>query len=435
MIAATGIVRTLREAGYSAYLVGGCVRDLLLHREPKDYDIATSARPELVLALFPEARYVGAKFGVVIVPRGDELVEVATYRSEHSYRDGRRPEEIRFETSPEADVQRRDFTINGLLMDPDTREVLDLVGGQRDLAAGVIRAIGDARVRFAEDHLRLLRAVRFAARLGFAIERETWAALRDAAPMITKIAAERNREELNRILIEGHARRGVEMLRDAGLLHELLVEVEAMQGVPQPPEYHPEGDVWTHVMLMLELFDALPDEARTVTLAWGVLLHDIAKPVTMTVSDRIRFNGHAEVGATMARGMLSRLRFPLDEMERIEALVADHMKFKDVRQMRESTLKRFLREAHSGELLELHRIDCTSSHGLLDNWEFVREKLALLGEQALRPERLLTGRDLMTMGVEAGPRLGELLRRLEDEQLEGRVNTRDEAMAWVKAQA
>jgi len=418
-------VRELWSHGYVAYLVGGCVRDRLLGTPPKDYDINTVATPQQLLALFPHAQTVGAHFGVVLLTRGKDIhVEVATFRSEGAYSDGRRPDEVRFETDPALDAQRRDFTINGLMEDPLSGEVLDYVGGRADLERRLIRAIGDPEKRFEEDHLRMLRAVRFAARLNFAIEPSTAEAIRRQASSIVKISAERIREELVRILTEGGARRGLELLDECGLLMHVLPEVKAFQGVPQPPEFHPEGDVWTHVLSML---DGLREPSPA--LALGVLLHDVGKPPTFRVAERIRFDGHAEVGAEMTKQRLSQMRFSSEETEHVTALVANHMKFKDVRQMRLSTLKRFLRLPRFEEHLELHRLDCLASNGYTDSYEFVRAKLAELDREELRPPRLMSGRDLIEAGYKPGPHFARALEAVETAQLEGQIHSRAEAVA------
>ena len=355
---AKAIVSTLRQAGYQAYLVGGCVRDLLLGCHPKDFDVSTDAPPHRLLELFPKSGQVGAHFGVVLVRDGGHHVEVATFRSEHDYADGRRPSNVHFETDPRQDVLRRDFTINGLMMDIESRAVLDYVGGRTDLDARLIRAIGDPDLRFREDHLRLLRAVRFAARFGFEMEAATLAAIRRNHALIRKVSAERIREELTRILIEGSARRGFELLDATGLLDDLLPEIAAMKGVEQPPEFHPEGDVWVHTLLLLENL-----RRPSPTLAWGALLHDVGKPGTFRLAERIRFDGHVDKGVELAHRILGRLRFSHDDTEQIESLIANHMRFKDVRQMKESTLKRFLRLPRFEEHLELHRLDCMAAHG------------------------------------------------------------------------
>ena len=424
---AAEIVDRLKARGHPAYLVGGCVRDLLLGREPKDYDVATAARPDEVVCLFPNARLVGAHFGVVVVSSGSDCVEVATFRSDHAYLDGRRPVAVEFETEPRQDVVRRDFSINGLLMDPASGEVLDFVGGRRDIDARLIRAIGDPGIRFDEDHLRMLRAIRFAARLGFEIEPDTFEAIRRLHEKIRLVSAERIRDELARILTEGGARRGFELLNASGLLPEILPEVTAMKGVEQPPEFHPEGDVWTHTLMMLEGL-----RSPSLTLALGVLLHDVGKPSTFRVADRIRFDEHAEVGARMAVQILGRLRFSNQEIRQVEALVANHLRFKDVKKMRDSTLKRFLRKEGFEEHLELHRLDCVMSHRLLGNYEFVARKLEELPREALKPPRLVTGHDLIAAGYEPGPAFARMLAAVEDAQLEGQVRTAEEAMSLVR---
>jgi poly(A) polymerase len=424
------IVKNLRTAGHQAYLVGGCVRDLLLGIDPKDYDVATGARPDEVLRLYPEAIQVGAHFGVVLIREGNVSVEVATFRSDHEYLDGRRPAEVRFETDPRQDVIRRDFTINALLMDPETGEILDFVDGRRDLETGVVRAIGDPEIRFREDHLRMLRAVRFAARLGFAIEGNTIAAIRKLHGFIRTVSAERIRDELIRILTEGGARRGFELLDESGLLVEILPEIAAMKGVEQPPEYHPEGDVWIHTLIMLDgLGKCSP------TLALGVLLHDVGKPPTFRVAERIRFDGHVEAGVELTRNIMTRLRFSHDEIEQVEALVANHMKFGHVHQMRDSTLKRFFRLPQFEEHLELHRLDCESSHRMLDNYEYAKEKREEFGREQIAPPRLLTGKDLIEAGYQPGPEFGRILNAVEDAQLEGRVQTKDEALQLAREMA
>lgn len=421
------IIGELRARGHRALLVGGCVRDLLLKRQPKDWDVATSAAPDEVAALLPGSELVGAHFGVVLVKRDGGVVEVATFRRDHDYRDGRHPSGVTFETDPREDVLRRDFTINALLMDPADGRVLDYAGGQQDLRDGVIRTVGEARRRFAEDHLRMLRAIRFAARLGFRIEAGTMAAIRKLADKIQTVSAERIRDELIRILTEGGARRGFELLDESGLLDRILPEVAAMKGVPQPSEYHPEGDVWTHTLIMLGLLDK-----PTVTLALGVLLHDVAKPPTFCVADRIRFDGHAELGARMAAGIMARLRFSAAEIETVRALVAGHMRFSDVRSMKESTLKRFLRTEDFEQHLELHRIDCASSHRQLDNWEYARRKLEQAPPEQLRPPRLITGEDLIARGYRPGPLFREILEAVETAQLEGRLATTGDALRFVR---
>jgi putative nucleotidyltransferase with HDIG domain len=425
---AAEVVLRLKSEGWQAFLAGGSVRDRLLGGEPQDYDVATDARPERVVSLFPGAQLVGAHFGVVLVRRPGAEVEVATFRSDHAYLDGRRPLAVEFETDPRQDVLRRDFTINGLLMNPATGEVLDFVGGRDDLARRLVRAIGDPETRFAEDHLRMLRAVRFAARLGFEIEPGTFDAIRRLHARIRVISAERVRDELIRILIEGGARRGFELLEASGLLAEILPEIAATKGVQQPPEFHPEGDVWTHTLMMLEGM-----RAPTVTLAVAVLLHDVGKPPTFRMADRIRFDEHAEVGAQMACQIMQRLRFSNDDIRHVEAMIANHLRFKDVTRMRESTLKRFMRMDRFEEHLELHRLDCEMSHRLLGNYEFVRRKLDEAPKEVLRPKPLLTGHDLIAAGYRPGPAFGRILQAVEDAQLESGIHSLEEGMALVRA--
>lgn len=424
---ARSIVTRLTSRGHAAFLVGGCVRDLLLGRKPADFDVATSARPQELLALFPHAGQVGAHFGVVLVREDGAQVEVATFRSDLEYRDGRHPDGVRFESDPREDVRRRDFTINALLLDPVTDEVLDFTGGRADLAAGVIRAIGDPATRIREDHLRLMRAVRFAARFRFEIEPVTLAAIRDMAAKVCDVAAERLRDEISRILTEGGPRYGFELLDRTGLLHEVLPEVEKMKGVEQPPEFHPEGDVWTHTLIML---DGLREPS--IELALGVLLHDIGKPDTFRVAERIRFDGHVEKGVEIAQRILRRLKYPNGVIDAVETLIANHMKFKDAPHMRESRLKRFMRMPEFEEHMELHRLDCTSSHGSLDNYDFIREKQARTPVEDLKPAPLITGRDLIAEGFKPGPMFGKVLSEIEDGQLEGRIRTREEALAIVR---
>jgi len=462
-IAAFHIVRTLRSSGHQAYFAGGCVRDLLLGLAPKDYDVATSATPDQVVSLFPKTFAVGAHFGVILVctPSGDEkdiAVEVATFRNDGAYSDGRRPDAVKFSTDPREDVLRRDFTINGMLLDPVKFEetgdlhasVLDFVGGRRDLENKLVRAIGEPALRYTEDKLRLLRAVRFAARLNFTLD-ET--AIRELAPQITQVSAERIRDELTRILTEGGARRGFELLDSLGLLARILPEAVRMHGVAQPPQYHPEGDVWTHTMLLLEKLPVesssserspIREASRTArsaspTLAWGALLHDIGKPATYQPpnpaipGDRIRFNGHVEVGVRITEEICARLRFSNDETAQIVALVKNHMRFGDIREMRASTLKRFLRLPHFEEHLALHRLDVTSAHGDLSLYEIAKAAYEAEPAPDLRPAPLLTGRDLIAAGYPPSPQFKPMLAFAEDAQLEGSVQTRDEALSLVQS--
>jgi poly(A) polymerase len=431
---ANSICETLFRNGHQALLVGGCVRDLLMGHEAADYDVTTDATPERVLSLFPEGIGVGAQFGVVLVPRDGLKVEVATFRSDVGYSDGRHPDRVVYSTTPQEDVQRRDFTINGLLMRHDTGEVLDFVGGRADLKAGVLHAIGEPSRRFSEDKLRMLRGVRFAARFGFSLESATLAAICQHASEIGQVSSERIRDELTKLLTEGAARRGFELLEDTGLLRQLLPEIAAMKGVDQPPQFHPEGDVWIHTRIMLEQLPAL----CVPTLAWGVLLHDVGKPPTFKsaeeTGDRIRFDGHVDVGVRMAEEICRRLRFSNEDTEQIIALVANHMRFKDVEQMRSSTLKRFVRLARFDEHLELHRLDCLSSHRNLESYGFVQRFLAETPPEQVQPPRLLTGDDLQEMGYIPGPLFTEILRAVEDAQLEGRVQSKAGAVDYVRTQ-
>jgi len=430
---ANSICDTLLRHGYQAFLVGGCVRDILLRRDPTDFDVATDASPDQVMQLFPDSLAVGARFGVVLVVRDSLKVEVATFRHDLGYSDGRHPDQVIFTSIAQQDVARRDFTINGLLMRHDSGEVLDFVNGQADLRAGLIRAIGEPQRRFDEDKLRMLRAVRFAARFNFAIEPTTLAAIQRNASAIHSVSAERIHEELSKLLTEGSARRGFELLDETGLMEEVLPEVAAFKGVPQPPEFHPEGDVWIHTRLMLERLPA----GVSRNLAWGVLLHDVGKPPTFrpasVTRDRIRFDGHAEIGVTLTGEICRRLKFSNDDTEQIQALVANHMKFKDVSQMRPSTLKRFVRLPRFDEHLELHRLDCLSSHGNLDAYLSVLDFVRETPPEQVKPPRLLTGDDLSAMGYVPGPEFRTILAAVEDAQLEGTLGSANEARAFVSA--
>jgi poly(A) polymerase len=452
----TTIVQTLRQQGFQAYLVGGCVRDLLLGRRPKDYDVATNATPEQVMTIFPETYAVGAQFGVVLVPVPEapperdvasnvstensdcvdagasthtRAVEVATFRSDIGYSDGRRPDEVRFSQDPREDVARRDFTINGMLLDPVSGEVLDFVGGRKDLEDKIVRAIGDPERRFAEDKLRMLRAVRFAARFEYAIEPGTFAAIQKLAGEIRVVSRERVRDELTRMLTEGHARRAFLLLDESGLLPEVLPEISAMKGVQQPPQFHPEGDVFVHTLLLL---DNLPHPCPPA-LAWGALLHDVGKPPTFRVApDRIRFDGHVDVGVKMAEEICRRLRFSGGDTEQVLALVDNHMRFGQTTRMSESTLKRFLRMPHFDQHLALHRADSLASHGKLSTYEFVKEKLAAIPPEKMRPVSLVSGDDLIAAGHIPGPKFREILEAVEDAQLEGRLASKESALEFVR---
>ena len=445
--AAREIVATLRAAGHQAYFAGGCVRDLLLGVEAKDFDVATSATPDAVMGSFKKTYAVGAHFGVVLVctPDGDGgeiATEVATFRHDGAYSDGRRPDAVRFSTDAREDVLRRDFTINGMLLDPVRFEetgdaaaaVLDYVGGREDLTGRVVRAIGDPALRFAEDKLRMLRGVRFAARLGFEMEPRTMAAMRAAAGEIGQVSCERIRDELTLMLTEGRARRAFELLDATGLLAQVLPEAVKMHGVEQPPQFHPEGDVWVHTMLLLEKLKA----GVSPTLGWAALLHDIGKPATFRApdpkkaGDRIRFDGHVEVGVRMAETILGRLRFSNEDTEQIVALVKNHMRFGDVLQMRESTLKRFLRLPRFEEHLALHWMDCMSAHGDLRLYDFAKERYEAAPVEEMRPKLLVTGRDLIAAGYRPGPEFKRMLEVAEDAQLEGSVRTTGEGMVAVR---
>jgi poly(A) polymerase len=424
---ARAIVHTLRDHGFTAYLAGGCVRDKLLGVEPKDFDVATSARATDVQRLFDRTMPVGAQFGVVLVMRNGHAIEVATFRSDGVYLDGRHPVSVRFSDARE-DALRRDFTINGMFYDPVTEQVIDYVGGREDLAARVIRAIGDPHARFAEDRLRMLRAVRLAARLHFTITPETCAAIQELAPTIVDIAWERIGDEIVKILSEGGARRAFSLLSELGLLRAILPEIEAMRGVEQSPDFHPEGDVFVHTLLLLDKLDQ-PSE----TLALGALLHDVAKPLCQArKGERVTFYGHCEKGAEMAIAICQRLKRSRTTWERVAYLVKNHLRLLHAQAMRPATLKRFLREDGIEELLELARIDALSSSGDLRPYEFCRRQLAELGPAQIAPPRLLTGHDLIQLGLSPGPRFKEILNAVEDAQLEGRLLTREDALAWVQ---
>ena len=424
---ATGIVGRLRDAGYEAYLAGGCVRDQLLGREPVDFDVATSAPPDVVQRLFPRTVPVGAQFGVILVVEQGIPFEVATFRSDDAYVDGRRPTRVHFGSARE-DALRRDFTINALFLDPLTDDVVDFVTGQADLAAGIIRAIGDPSARIAEDRLRMLRAVRLAARLGFTIESATRAAIVAGAPTLPDIAAERIGDEIVKILTEGAARRGFELLAETGLLAVVLPEVERMRGVAQPPDYHPEGDVFTHTLLLLEQLPARVTE----TVALGALLHDVAKPVCVGEHHgRITFYGHPAVGAEMAVTICQRLRRSRATWERVEYLVRDHLRLVQAPEMRLATLKRMLRDDGFDELIAVARMDALASNRDLTYVEFCLRRRAELAAEEIRPARLLGGDDLIALGYPPGPRFGEILRALEEAQLEGQVRTRADAERFV----
>ncbi len=433
--AAVGIAEALREAGHQAYFAGGCVRDLLLGLIAKDFDVATSATPDEIVRLFPRTLQVGAHFGVILVMVDEQTVEVATFRHDGVYLDGRRPDAVRFSTDPREDVLRRDFTINGMLQEPLSGQVLDFVGGREDLAARLVRTIGEPERRFEEDKLRMLRGVRFAARLGFEIEAGTLGAMQAHAGEIGAVSNERVRDELTRMLTEGHARRAFELLQTSGLLAQVLPEVERMQGVEQPPEYHPEGDVWVHTLMLLEHLEA----GCSATLAWGMLLHDVGKPATYTApdpkraGDRIRFSGHVEVGVRIAEVILGRLRFSNEDAAQVILLIQNHMRFGDVLQMKQSTLKRFLRLPRFEEHLALHKADCLSSHGKLGLYSFAKAQYESVHSEQLRPVLHLNGRDLIEAGYRPGPGFKAMLEAAEDAQLDGLLSSKNEALELVRS--
>jgi len=423
---ASEIVTRLRQGGFETYLAGGGVRDMLLGRDPADYDIATAAAPDDVRAVFPRTVEVGAAFGVIRVVAEDGTYEVATFRTEGPYLDGRHPSSVNYASARE-DALRRDFTVNGLFYDPETAAVLDFVGGRADIAARVIRTIGDPETRFTEDRLRMLRAVRLAAELGFTIEPDAFGALRKMARELASVSVERIRDELVRMVTGPDPARGVALLHETGLLEVVLPEVAAEVGVPQPPEFHPEGDVFKHTVLALSYLGA-----PSVALAMATLLHDVGKPETLERADRIRFNRHDEVGESIARRVMERLRFPRREVDRVGALVGRHMIFKDLPQMREARRRRLLAEEMFPDLLELHRVDSAASHGDLSTYEWARASLRRLQDEPPAPRRLITGDDLLALGLPPGPRIGEILRAVDDARLEGRIRTREEALEFAR---
>ena len=427
--AARKVAARLREQGHVAYFAGGCVRDMVRRLAPKDYDVVTDARPETVQALFPRTYAVGAHFGVIMVLEDGFQFEVATFRSDDAYIDGRHPSAVHF-SSPQEDAKRRDFTINGMFYDPVAKEVIDLVGGRADIGAKLVRAIGDPAKRFAEDRLRMLRAVRFAAVLDYQIDEGTWNALVANAHSINQISAERIRDELVRIFLSPNRVRGWDLLDASGLMSAILPELEAMKGVLQPEQFHPEGDVFVHTRLMLSLLA----EKVSVALVFAVLFHDVAKPVTARVDEtgRIRFNEHDRVGAEMTEAIMRRLRFSGAEIEATVEMVRQHMVFKDAPRMRVARLKRFMARPTFDEELELHRVDCESSHRMLDNYEFLLRKREEFANEPIIPPPLVRGDDLIALGLRPGPKFGEILEAVETRQLEGSLQTRDEALEWVK---
>ncbi len=423
------ILRVLREAGFESYLAGGCVRDIFLGRKPKDFDVATAASPDRVHRLFPKTISVGEEFGTVGVLVEEQLFQVTTFRIDGKYVDGRHPEEGRFGGARE-DALRRDFTINGLFADPEQGKVLDYVEGLDDLQKKRIRAIGDPCLRFEEDALRLLRAARFSLQLDFPIEAATHSAIQKLAPNLHRISAERIREELIQILCSGKPAEGIEKLSELRLLQEILPEVEAMKGVEQSPQFHPEGDVYVHTLLALSKLDS-----KELIVVLGVLLHDVAKPRTFERGpDRIRFYGHDQLGAEMAEEILRRLVFSNEQRQRVCALVRDHLKIAALPQMREGKRRRFLNREDIEDHLELHRVDCLASHGKLDIYDFCRQELRLMGQAKPKMSKVLDGNDLKAMGYAPGPIFKEILTRIEEEQWEGTLQNREEAALWVKKQ-
>ena len=427
-LAATKLVDRLQQKGYETYWAGGCVRDQLLDLTPADYDIATAATPDQVMEFFPHANAVGKSFGVVIVAMEGFLFEVATFRTDQGYSDGRHPDKITF-TTAEEDAQRRDFTINAMFWDPIRKTLLDFVQGQQDLKARSIRAVGNPDLRFKEDHLRMLRAVRFAHRLDFTIEPQTAAAMQAHAQALQAISPERIRDELTRILLESRQPgKATWTLEKLGLLKTFLPEVSALQHQEQPPEFHPEGDVLTHTLMMLDDMDQ-----RTPALAYAVLLHDIAKPATATYDgSRIRFHGHAEKGTIMAEQILRRLRMSNALIEEVCACVKGHMRFMEVKNMRKPTLRRMVGSPYFPTEVELHRLDCRACHGMLDNYQFLQDKVRDFEQEPVLPAPWIRGDDLIQMGLNPGPRFGKILKQAYDQQLEGTIPNREELLQWVR---
>lgn len=423
------ITRRLRERRHAAYFAGGSVRDMVRGLPAKDFDVATDATPDAVQKIFPHTYAVGAHFGVVVVVENEFNFEVATFRSDGAYLDHRHPTDVRF-SSPEEDAKRRDFTINGMFFDPEKDEVIDFVGGRADIEAKIVRAIGNAGKRFEEDRLRMLRAIRFAVELDYNIDSETWKALIDSAASINEISAERIRDEVMKIFLSANRVRGWDLLDESGLMRVVLPELDAMKGCLQPEQFHPEGDVFQHTRLMLEM---LPEKV-SVPLVLAVLLHDVAKPVTATVDEtgRIRFNEHDRIGATMTESIMERLRFSRAEMDAAVEMVRQHMVFKDVPNMRVAKLKRFMARPTFEEELELHRVDCASSHGMLDNYEFLLRKREEFANEPIIPPPLVRGDDLIALGMKPGPKFGEILEAVETQQLEGTLKDRQQALEWVK---
>ncbi len=423
---ALAILKTLHDQGHEAYFAGGAVRDLLLEKSISEIDIATSASPQEIEQLFPKTIPVGKQFGVIVVVQDTNNYEVTTFRKEADYVDGRHPTQVSF-TDARHDVERRDFTVNALFFNPFTEEVIDYIKGREDLERKLIRTVGPPRSRFQEDKLRLLRALRFACQLDFEIEQQTYQQVKEHASQLTEVSWERIRDEVLKILTGPDPSRGLKLMSDSGILEVILPEIAAMQGVQQPPQFHPEGDVFVHTCLMFEL-----SQERSETLALEILLHDVGKPPTFTVKERIRFDGHADLGAKMAEEICRRLRISNQQIEEVVDVVKDHLRFIHVQEMRESTLKRFLRKTNFSDHLELHRLDSLASHGKLSSYHFCQEKLEELSQEAMRPKPLINGHDLIGLGLEPGPLFSEIMSAIEDFQLEGKLSSKEETLDWVR---
>ena len=428
---AKSIVKTLKKNGFRAFFVGGCVRDALLGLQPEEFDIATSATPSDVQEIFDHTIPVGESFGVVLVIIDNYKYEIATFRREWGYNDGRRPTEVIYSTDERDDVLRRDFTINGLLYDPLRDELFDYVNGVEDMRRGVIETIGDPVERFKEDKLRMIRAVRFSSRFEFRIEEDTYIAIRSMAERITDVSAERLRDEILRIITQNNPGSGLKMLKTSNLLGHILPEVLDMDNVPQPPEFHPEGDVFEHTCLVLDKLYDITGHKPGKEVAMGALLHDIGKPPTFEKSDRIRFNGHDRVGAKMALRICKRLRFSKKQTDRITSLIRDHLKFKDVFNMRQSTLRRFISTPYFDDHMDMHLADCLASHGMTKAYEFLKDKLEEYKNTEIKPKPLLSGNDLIELGFEPGPKFSEILNAVEEQQLDGYLNNKKEATNFV----
>jgi len=425
------LVTQLKNAGYKAFCVGGCTRDMLMNVPPREYDITTSATPDEVSRIFSHTIPVGVSFGVILVLMGHYRFEVATFRKDEGYSDSRHPDYVTYSTEEEEDVLRRDFTINGMLYDPIGEEAIDFVGGLDDIGDGIIRTIGIPYQRFDEDKLRLMRAVRFASRYGFAVERDTYGALKELASRINLVSAERIRDELVKIITQRNPGDGLKLLRETGLLRYILPEVDIMHGVEQPPEFHPEGDVFTHTCFVLDKIYENTGGLASPELAMAGLLHDVGKPPTFSVSDRIRFNGHDKLGAEMSREICRRLKFSNKQTELIFELVRDHLKFKDVFYMKKSTLKRFIGQPDFEEHMVLHLADCLASHGSTEAYDFVMQKFDEFRDEEIKPEPLIGGKELIEMGYTPGPIFTEILSFVEEAQLEGEIQNADEARKLV----